>query len=89
MPPYIGVYYEGGVHNERIWYKKYSADPMYLYHADDGETSGWFITRGFPFVGDLYRSEPTTAFQPLTTMGSGLGGLVLEVLEDKGEFISC
>lgn len=70
---------------------------MYLYHAKDGNTCRWFITRGFPFVGDLYKIEPTTAYQPLTTMVSPttkmlFGGqsqttvLGVEVLEDKGKF---
>ena len=59
-----------------------AAEPVYLYHAKDGEEYRWFISRGLPFKEDLFKSEPTTSYHPPTKIDD----LVLELLTDIGLF---
>merc|ERR1711892_809839 len=93
LPSHIGVFFEQGVFNERIFYKKMAAEPVYLYYANDGEAYHWFISLGLPFKEDLCKSAATNSYQPPTTMcfmspkgfGFYLDHFMLELLTDKDD----
>merc|ERR1712106_559242 len=87
LPSHIGLYFERGVHNGRIFYEKMDGERFYLYHAKDGDEYRWFISRGIPFAKFIFKSEPSTSYQPPTTMGNGpwTKHIVLELLTDKDD----